>query len=432
MNGPSTVQSRFYRNLVLAGIVTGGNVAPKDQKNKRWGRFLDSLCWLCDHRTGGVTVTSICAEAADDSLILWVAVNGGAKDQYVDRIMDQLEKVKKDLQLVAVSNTTMHDPVELISTNAIKFSRDKVKNYIKNLLASLKSAIKDEEELENRTLASNLQDIVEDNTSDYPRLCRKVVDFWRQPMSLRLEELAEDSSKRAWKTIRHNVGRLDSWFRAASHLISIVKERPSIMANLSIRRVPSLCTAAMPQEWSREGMHDLLQQILPNYNQEILREYVEPAADLQTNSFNKLLNGNPKPVAFDTIVHAEVLMIEHCYINDISPVNDYIGCSKPSCYCCSLYMQCHPMKSEPRPCHGKIWAKWGVPLQHSPHSVDILKKMTRQIQEEIKDCVFRGPASNLRIADSTTGLSRSTLTEDDSGLFDLATPNTRKGRFRSI
>ena len=64
-------------------------------------------------------------------------------------------------------------------------------------------------------------------------------------------------------------------------------------------------------------------------------------------------------------VHAETLMVEHFYFNQLHFFgNDrYIGCSKPSCYCCDLYLRNHPGNFEARPSHGNVWVKWCLPFE---------------------------------------------------------------------
>lgn len=70
-----------------------------------------------------------------------------------------------------------------------------------------------------------------------------------------------------------------------------------------------------------------------------------------------------KEYTFSTLVHAELLLLDHFWRNDYQFwVRDrYIGCSKPACYSCYRYISNHPGNFVDPPSHYKIHMNWRAP-----------------------------------------------------------------------
>ena len=112
-------------------------------------------------------------------------------------------------------------------------------------------------------------------------------------------------------------------------------------------------------------------------------------------------------------VYAELSVFEHFYRKSLSFLgNDpYIGCSKPSCYCCDLYMQLHPQKVLRRPCHDSAWVRWCLPVQKNTlpmesgtNTIDMVKEMVTKMRDDIFCRDF--PLQSSRMPESTTGITR--------------------------
>jgi hypothetical protein len=67
---------------------------------------------------------------------------------------------------------------------------------------------------------------------------------------------------------------------------------------------------------------------------------------------------------FKPAVHAEIQVLEHFYKEGFKFANGdkYIGCSKPACFCCHLYIQNHPLRCIVPQSHKKVYFHWGPPL----------------------------------------------------------------------
>jgi hypothetical protein len=134
---------RFYEPLVLLRILepTRGSrkhempVESTDESfEKSTHKFLDNLSWLCDYRTGGRTVSSIAVEETPQCPIYWLAANESPNKE----VRDHLEWILQHLESLASSPP---EEVELaIRRQSIRFSREKVKNYVRQLGKAVESA----------------------------------------------------------------------------------------------------------------------------------------------------------------------------------------------------------------------------------------------------------------------------------------------------
>jgi hypothetical protein len=120
-----------------------------------------------------------------------------------------------------------------------------------------------------------------------------------------------------------------------------------------------------------------------------------------------------KEDTFKPRIHAELLVLEHFYQNNLDFANGerYIGCSKPSCDCCDLYMKRHPDTFITRATHGNLWTNWRPPsLVNSAttidkHTRDILNEMVKHIRKAALNQILLKLPQRQRMPDSATGIS---------------------------
>lgn len=130
---------RFYEPLVLLMLldptrgVRSTNVVPdsrSDTSQDLRRKFLDQLSWTCDHRHGGHTVSAIAAEANPQGTIFWLAANTNPKQ----KVLLHLEWILKQLEnSSSVSEQEREELENKITARCIEFSKDKVKNYCRQL-----------------------------------------------------------------------------------------------------------------------------------------------------------------------------------------------------------------------------------------------------------------------------------------------------------
>lgn len=190
------------------------------------------------------------------------------------------------------------------------------------------------------------------------------------------------------------------------------------------------------------GLEGVVRRILPVNAEAIARELTTALTDLNEvaeigDSFREAyMNMTPRP-------HAELLVLEKFHHDKLEFVHDdkYIGCSKPSCYCCYLYIQSHPGQFSPRPSHGNLWINWAppIPLPNTPtrgagngtfsrlqdhHTFKMLQQMLVSIRTDLKEQILSKRPKRARLPDSTTGVSSVLALANQALLQDLSVART--------
>jgi hypothetical protein len=166
--------------------------------------------------------------------------------------------------------------------------------------------------------------------------------------------------------LRHYIGRLAYHAKCVRVLISAARRIPALFLEPRIETVeqsPSLIplppvrgTVNLDAIANRMIKDDpqLLAEIQARLRQ--LNQSFDIAKVLQEEHANKYI----KPC-----VHAELNLLEHFYANrdHIEPFDNdkFIGCSKPACYCCFLYIRAHPGNFVEPATHQKIYVNWMPP-----------------------------------------------------------------------
>jgi hypothetical protein len=89
-------------------------------------------------------------------------------------------------------------------------------------------------------------------------------------------------------------------------------------------------------------------------------------------------------------------------------------CSRPSCYCCKLYFDHHPVRASTGRSHGMLWIQWRLPrlLECVEGTVDhttlkVLRKMSDQVRKDALAALTPQKHFDFNIFNSTTGFSAS-------------------------
>jgi hypothetical protein len=130
---------RFYEPLVLLGVLdpTRGtqNAQPfpdskSDTSQDLRRKFLDQLSWTCDYKRGGESVSAIAAEAKPMGTVFWLAANTDPRGRVLPHLRWVLEQLD---QSFGVSDRETEELENKITTKCIEFSKEKVKNYSRQL-----------------------------------------------------------------------------------------------------------------------------------------------------------------------------------------------------------------------------------------------------------------------------------------------------------
>jgi hypothetical protein len=263
-------------------------------------------------------------------------------------------------------------------------------------------------------LINGIKEMLE--TRFHQQRCITAYDLRHQDYFRRLSQNAEkDISKRAWYWIRHYIGRLGSWFVASKFVVAVARRTPQLFKQFQVapvRRIGKTATRILDEDMS---LSEALLRTLPGYNSELVDLRIRTMQSASNDDLGARFMENYTDPNFVPKVHAETLMVEHFYFNQLHFFgNDrYIGCSKPSCYCCDLYLRNHPGNFEARPSHGNVWVKWCLPFEADEedvgkrtHAVKMQKKILLNIIRDLESRLLSGTYEHVHLCDSTTALSR--------------------------
>ncbi|RVX73267.1 hypothetical protein B0A52_02909 [Exophiala mesophila] len=191
--------------------------------------------------------------------------------------------------------------------------------------------------------------------------------------------------------------------------------------------VPSKCTLT--------SLDDIVRRTLPAAQNSLVEELCEALAttnevtNIQEEFWDIYAKIKPRP-------HAELLVLEHFHQNrlEFTANERYIGCSKPSCYCCHIYMQCHPGRFSLRPTHGNLWIQWAPPLALPPasrnpnaprpqnhHTFKMLQAMLIPIRLDLQEQIMSRRPKRRKEPDSTTGISSVAVMRHEISMLDTGT-----------
>lgn len=161
------------------------------------------------------------------------------------------------------------------------------------------------------------------------------------------EQQTPSEMSSGFDNIRHSIGRLAHHIRAPRQVIEDFSKLEGLLDTYSVRHIPQVANITAPKADDHTTLQGIIGRMFPSNNNSLLREYEEnlpimnQKLSLQEKFMEQYNNPNFKP-----IVHAEIRVLEYFYGNDLvfAGKDRFIGCSRPACYCCQLYIQHHPRK----------------------------------------------------------------------------------------
>ena len=169
----------------------------------------------------------------------------------------------------------------------------------------------------------------------------------------------------------------------------------------------------IPIDHSKADISSALKRMLPAGEQQLAASIHEQLSGLRLFDIPSVFHENITKDGLTGRVHAELFLLEHFYLNKFQFLmrEKYVGCSKPSCYCCSLYMRYHPGNVAMRPAHNNVSMKWIPPLisrlDDEPvrkHNLDIMNSMNAYIRRDVREEIDRRLPRREKGPDSTTGI----------------------------
>lgn len=256
-----------------------------------------------------------------------------------------------------------------------------------------------------RQLIDEIKYIAREGVDDQT-LCENAYNFRFGGYNELLQRLAR-SRPTTWGHLRHNIGRLGCWYKAASFLTSNAANFANALENFSIDvvrqnvdrprtpvRIMKL-TDLFPENCS-EGFDMSLSRMKTVFGTDAMKNANEHLCGHFQNNWRLKY-------------HAEAKMADffYCENRKFWRGDRYIGCSKGSCYCCDLYFWLHPGNFVRRPCHGNAWVQWQRPaLLASPQAGhEMTKRMLQTVEGDVKRAILEGFSGHAFTCDSTTNIS---------------------------
>lgn len=211
--------------------------------------------------------------------------------------------------------------------------------------------------------------------------------------------------------VRHYLGRLSAWLKAARNAVVFGARLQGILDNYCVKIVPPATLVAPKSLSLGESFEVILNRMLPTFRgQQILSEI---SATVQNASgATALFKGDRLQLR----PHAEAVMLDHFSSNNLkfATGDSYVACSRPSCYCCKLYFDNHPLGARTGRSHGMLWIKWLFPqlvqfLEGTANHVtlEVLRKMSEQVKQDALAALMPQKNHDFDMFGSTTGFSTS-------------------------
>ena len=254
-----------------------------------------------------------------------------------------------------------------------------------------------------RPLAMSLREFT-NNLNNHEELCISAFRFRKSLSSKLLADLiASKTQFSIWSAIRHYIGRLGSWWKACEVLTTMVRDYSSLFESVDVKYIrshaPLVEDTNLEEEVAAMTAIDRLMQHFDMTERQILRSFFDTQAG---GDFVERYKEGLRRRQSNPLTYAELSILEHFHRKGLSFLlgDKYIGCSKPSCYACDVYMKLHPLKVSKRPCHGNTWVRWSLPHAAMP---DMIPRLMQQMRADLVSNVLSGP--NPMTLESTTGIT---------------------------
>lgn len=251
------------------------------------------------------------------------------------------------------------------------------------------------------------------STEDLAASCRSAYNMRTETMMMALSEKLDGPHHTLWYSIRHLLGRLGSWYKSVKTLVQIGVAHPQLFEGLEIVTLSDRILPYTKPTVDAGAFERAIQSAFPTFHVSRVVDALQAllgcdGPEIRCRYLRILGSPHLKP-----FIHAEVLLADHIFINKLSFVRDdrYIGCSKPMCYHCQIYLELHPGNFCSRPCHGNLWLKWspGALSMDVECSQTLRERMIGRIHRDAEAALMGERSTRRRLPDSTSGLSRSVI-----------------------
>jgi hypothetical protein len=250
---------------------------------------------------------------------------------------------------------------------------------------------------------------------DPSNLCKASLNFECCPQLDRIIQAESSVTNYSdWAQVRHCIGRIGMWHRKAATLTTFSSTYPYILNEATCQHLKLPKPTRLPEADAKTHLTGALKRMLPVDQQHRVVELHDVLTGLRGFDMEGSFLDTFQKQKANLKVHAEVFLAEHFCSNKIKYLeNDkYLGCSKASCYCCSLYLRYHPDNLVVRPSHGNVWRTWcpplmavGMPGVQAKHNLDLMNKVIAHLRRDVLGEIEMKIARWDRVPDSSSAFS---------------------------
>uniref|UniRef100_A0A093Y3K3 Uncharacterized protein n=1 Tax=Talaromyces marneffei PM1 TaxID=1077442 RepID=A0A093Y3K3_TALMA len=226
------------------------------------------------------------------------------------------------------------------------------------------------------------------------------------PMLARFSRRETDQHQPITRT-KHFIGRLAMYPRTVNTLLDVALEIPQLLENCELRLCDSSRHLPSPLNSELSTLDGIVRRMFPEFTANEVRSDLD-----RLNVFGNLHKRLSRACSFKTRVHAELLVLEKFRSNrwEFVAGDRYIGCSKPSCFCCYHYINSLPERYSVSGCHNKIYTHWRAPdltgvqdLEAVKVREDALNAAVAKLRAEVRRCIDERLVKICPHFDSITG-----------------------------
>jgi hypothetical protein len=235
---------------------------------------------------------------------------------------------------------------------------------------------------------------------------------------------ASENLNNYFSNVRHYIGRIGSYVKAAKILVSAAIRFPTLFDRFWIECCaspgPKPSTICLTDDLTT--LDSIIVRMLPRDDEKV--PYYQQALRTMDDKFKIYRRLKGVYEKFTPRVHAELVLLEHFYAHQYRfyEQDRYIGCSKLACYCCHHYIYAHPgnFKDILRGSHNKNYLNWWPPDISdgsdglAKHQRDILNDMLKKIRQDTLTLIEAKQGPRYPHHDSTTGITASVILKDFS------------------
>ena len=385
-----------------------------DRQSGMWRSFLDALSWFGDHKHGGASVTAVAAERNHDAVHFWVCSRFQSSAGNISRVLSECALVSGSHDDELFSRT-----LERVIAMGIWFARDRVRSYQRELwyhLGKATAGVETQGAPGLQKAAADIEEVLrflQSESPDQARICRMAYALASSSDLKLLSRNARAALQTShWAKVRHCVARLGSWHRKAGIALRFARQFPHLFLDCSSSFLPLSNIQRLPLSDDKTNLRSILTRMLPAGSGDRVQELYEQIVGFRGLDFEHKFRELYSNQDTRLMAHAETFLLEHFYFQRLPYVwrDKYIGCSKPSCYCCHLYQRFHPDNPVLRPAHGTAWHRWAAPIiidkdmdrEKWRHHLAIVNKMNEHIRRDVLAEIRNRMPRRERVCDSTS------------------------------